>query len=412
MATPTRNIRGRREIDSAFPVYRLSYGLRVTSYETRNCDKKEIQMDVYGELGVRRVVNAMGHMTLLGGSVLSPKVLEAMSEANRRYADMEELQRRAGEIISELTGAEAAYVTSGASAALSLGTAACMVGMDEAAIRRLPDTDGVKDEVIVQKVQRYKYDRCVTVPGARLVEVGDTSGATVEQVEGAIGPNTAAVLYMAPGGGPGVVPIEETIRTAGKHGVPVIVDAASQVYPVENLRKYTGMGADLICYGAKYFHAPNSTGLLVGRKDLVEAAAFQGFISFETNDAQSFARPMKVDRQEIVAVVVALREWVSMDHEARFEEYDRRARRLANDLAGIAGLHVAPLPEHLAAGVQMTLDESALRKDAAQIETELKDGDPSIYAHVQGATIFISTQTLVDGDEQIISDRLRSLLVD
>ena len=358
-------------------------------------------MDIYGKLGVRRVVNAMGHMTMLGGSMLSSKVLEAMQEANRSYVDMTELQKRAGEIVAELIGAEAAHVTSGASAALALGTAACMVEGDKEKIRRLPNTAGAKNQVIIQKAQRYKYDRCVTVPGAKLVEVGDTAA----QIEAAIGPDTANILYVAPGG-PGIVPLEDLIRVAKAKGVPVLVDAASQVYPPQDMGKYLDMGADLICFGAKYFHAPNSTGLLCGRKDLVEVAAFQGFVSFEANNAQGFARPMKVDRQEVVAVVVALQEWMRMDHTARFEEYDRRARELAKCLEGIPGIAVTPMSQ----GVQVTLDESALGKTTSQIEEELKAGNPSIWMHAQEGAITFATVTLVDGDEQIIADRLKNLM--
>jgi len=358
-------------------------------------------MDIYGELGVRKVVNAMGHMTMLGGSMLSSKVLEAMQEANRSYVDMVELQRRAGEIVAELIGAEAAHITSGASAALALGTAACMVEGDREKIRRLPDTTGAKNEVIIQKAQRYKYDRCVTVPGAKRIEVGDTAA----QVEAAIGPDTANILYVAPGGGPGIVPLEDVIRAGKANGIPVLVDAASQVYPPQDMGKYLAMGADLVCFGAKYFHAPNSTGVLCGRRDLVEGAALQGFVSFEANDAQSFARPMKVDRQEVVSVVVALQEWMRMDHTARFEEYERRARELAQHLEGIPGMSVTPMSQ----GVQVMLDESALGKTTAQIEQELKAGDPSIWMHAQGDTIVFSTVTLVDGDEQIIADRLKTL---
>ena len=191
-------------------------------------------------------------------------------------------------------------------------------------------------------------------------------------------------------------------------GIPVFVDAASQVYPPQNMGKYLAMGADLVCFGAKYFHAPNSTGVLCGRKDLVEVAAFQGFVSFEANDSQSFARPMKLDRQEVVAVVIALQEWMRMDHAIRFEGYERRAHELAKHLEGIPGVCATPTSQ----AVQVTFDESTLGKTTAQIESELKAGDPSIWAHTSGDAIVFSAVTLVDGDEQIIADRLKSLLAD
>src|SRR5439155_6677582 len=165
---------------------------------------------------------------------------------------------------------------------------------------------GMKDEILIQACLRIKYDRCVTVTGARLLEVGDEEQTTRQQLEAAIGPRTAAVHFFAYGEGWGCLPLTDVIQIAHAHDVPVIVDAAGQTYPVDYLRKYTRMGADLVCYAGKYFDAPHSTGLITGRKELVEAAAMNSFIGFETLGIRAIGRPMKVDRQEIVALVVAL----------------------------------------------------------------------------------------------------------
>jgi len=365
---------------------------------------------VYGQLGVRPVINATGgQRTLLGGSLLSPQVRQAMEDANRYYVDMGELLEKSGQIVAGLLGAEAAYITPGCCAALALGTAACMAGRDPAKLEQLPDARGMRDEVLIQKGQRYKYDRCVTSAGAHLVEIGDPSGTSVEGIEAAIGPRTVAILYRAPDGGPGVVPLEEVIRVGHRHGVPIIVDAAGQVYPLERLKLYTGMGADLVGYGAKYFGAPNSTGVLCGREDLVQAAASHGFIGFEASPYRSFGRPMKLDRQEIVAVVVALREWMEMDHPARFEGYARRVRRLQDALGELPHVELAPDGDPVT-GLRIALDESALGKSAAEIAAALKEGDPSIWVNTQKGAIVVSTRTLVDGDEAVIADRLKELL--
>lgn len=369
---------------------------------------------IYEDLGVRQVINARGHLTMLGGSILSPKVNQAIMEANRSYVEMEELLAASGRIVAEITGAGAGHVTAGACAALALGAAACMTGGDLEKIERLPDTTGMKNGIIIQKGLRIKYDKCVTVPGARLIEVGEESGTTPEQIEAAIGPKTAAIHYLAPGMGPGIVPLEEVIGVAKRHGIPVIVDAAAQVYPVENLRKYVAMGADLVCYGGKYFHAPNSAGILCGRKDLVEAAALQDFIGFEVKGNRAFGRPMKLDRQEIIAVVVALREWVTMDHRARFEGYDRKVSYLMNELKGIAGVKATPMPEEadFATSLHLTLDGKSLGKTAAEVAKALREGDPRIWVRQRGDTIAVWTGTLVDGDEQVIVERLKSLLAE
>jgi len=366
---------------------------------------------IYEQLGVRRLVNAQGQMTMLGGSVLTAKVEEAMKEANRYFVDMEELMKVAGKAAAEATGAEAGYVTPGACAALALGAAACMTGSDTRKMEAVPRAGRMKNEIIIQKVLRVKYDRCVTVPGARLVEVGNEAGTTPQQIEAAIGPKTAAIHYLAPGR-PGAVPLEEVLKIAKRHGVPVIVDAAGQVYPPENLKRYVAMGADLVCYGAKYFMAPNSSGLLVGRKDLVEAAALQGFISFETNNLRVIGRPMKLDRQEIVAVIVALREWMTMDHQARLAAIDKRVRRILEELKGIPGLTATPQPEGPgpASGVLVTLDQQRLKKTAAEVVKALRDGDPCVRVGLQDGRIWMRALTLVEGDEKIIGERFRAVL--
>ncbi|MBI4532041.1 MAG: aminotransferase class V-fold PLP-dependent enzyme [Candidatus Latescibacteria bacterium] len=362
---------------------------------------------IYQELGVKPVINAVGNMTLLGGSRLSPAVLETMVEANRHFVDMNELLDHAGQRIADLIGAEAAYVTPGCGAALTLGTAACITGDDPEKMERIPDTTGMRHEILIQRQQRYKYDRCVTVPGGVLVEMDGAEG-----LEAAIGPKTAAILYLAPGRGEGIIPLHEVIRVGKRHGIPVIVDAASQVYPVEYMRSYPATGADLVCYGAKYFGAPNSTGVLCGRRDLVRAASQQGFIGFEAGAYRTFGRPFKLDRQEIVAVVVALREWVSMDHETRLAGSARRVRSLQQRLGGLPHVTVQPLPEGMepATGLSLTLDEQALGKTAAEVVQTLREGNPSIWVDIYENALLLWMGTVYDGEEEIIATRLKELL--
>jgi len=372
----------------------------------------EQKAGIYQELGVRRVINARGHQTLLGGSRLSPKVLQAMAEANEHFVEMEELLRRSGEVIAKLIGVEAAYVTSGCAAALALASAACMTGTDLEKASRLPDTTGMPNEILIQRRQRYKYDRCVTIFGARLVEFGDDNSATAEQLDAAIGPQTAAILYWAPSGRPGHMPIDEVLRVAKQRGVPVIVDAAAQVYPPENLGMYNRMGADLVCYGAKYFGSPHSTGIVCGRRDLVEAAAMHGFIGFELNGGRTVGRPLKVDRQEVVAVVVALKEWLSMDHRARFEGYARKVQVILNALEGIPGVTATPVagPGGWAQAARIQLDPAVAGMTAADLVAALRQDEPMILVHSDATGITVSMPTVADGEEQIIAERLQRIL--
>ncbi|MCS6862198.1 MAG: aminotransferase class V-fold PLP-dependent enzyme, partial [Abditibacteriales bacterium] len=337
---------------------------------------------------------------------------EAMEAANRYFVDMEELLKRTGAVIADLLGAEAALVTSGCAAAIALGAAACLSGSDPEKIERLPDTTGMKDEILIQARQRYKYDRCLTIFGGRLVEVGDAHGTTAEQLEAAINDQTAAIHYLAVWGTEGVVPLEEVIRIGKARGVPVIVDAASMVYPLETFRKYPQMGADLVCYGAKYFGALNSTGILCGRKDLVDAAFLHSFIGFETIAFRSLGRPLKVDRQEVVAVVVALQEWLNMDHTARLAEHERKAQVIRQAIEGIPHVTVewAPDARSLSSGLRITLDENASGKTAAQVIEALREGAPSIWVRGSGNAFHVAVPLLTEEDVSVVAARLREVL--
>ena len=238
--------------------------------------------NVYEKLDVRRVINAMGNQTVLGGSSPSDAVREAMEHANVSYVEMEELLSKSGEFIAKTLGTEAGYVTAGCAAAMALSAAACMTGNDSEKIYQLPDTSGMKNEILIQRKQRYSYDRCYTVTGAKLLEVGDDQGCTEQQLAEAIGPNTAAVAYfIQKDWDDSVLSLDEVVRIAHENDVPVIADAASQNYPLDYMIGNAN-AADLVCFGAKYFGAPHSTGFLCGKKELVDAAIANGFIGFHT----------------------------------------------------------------------------------------------------------------------------------
>lgn len=369
---------------------------------------------LYADLGVRPVINAAGAYTVLGGSALSPAVRQAMDKANFYFVEMRELLASSGRTIAGMLGCEAAYVTSGAGGALVLASAACMTGMDREKIERLPDTAGIKNEILIQKSRRITYDRCVTIPGARLVEVGGEGGTTEAQLEAGFSDRTCAVHFLAPGS-PDSLPIEAVVRIAHAHGVPVIVDAAGLTYPLDNLRRYTRAGADLVCYAGKYFDAPHSTGLLLGKRDLVEAASMNGFVSFETNGLRTIGRAMKIDRQEIVAAVVALREWLTMNHEERLLRYGARAEVILRALAGLPDVEARRISELetpapvVREGVRISLRDGA-RKTARQVEAELREGTPCIWARAVDSVLNLSVAFFNDGEEQVVADRLKAIL--
>jgi L-seryl-tRNA(Ser) seleniumtransferase len=364
-------------------------------------------------LGIKPLINAGGNRTVFGGSRISPSVQAAAEAANEVYVDMKELLQQTGKMIAPLLGAEAAMVTPGCFAAMALGAAACMSGSDPQKIEQLPDTTGMKDEFLIQSCQRYKYDRAMTIFGGKLVEVGDSQGATAAQLRAAMSDKTAGILYLAVGSRPGELPIETVLAVAKERGVPVIVDAASEVYPLERLRRYNELGAALVCFGGKYFGSYNGTGLLCGRKDLMDAAFLHSFIGFETSAYRSLGRPLKLDRQEVIATVVALREWLAMDHEERIAELEHKGQLIRQAVAGAA--HVATdwlMDERaISSSVCLTLDEQALGKTAAQVSQALRAGDPSIWVANRDNRIYITVKELTEAEAQIVAERLRAILL-
>lgn len=373
---------------------------------------------IFDRLGVTPVVNACGIYTDLGGSRASPRVWNAMTEINRSFVRMTDLLDKSGERIAALLGAEAARVTPGAAAAIMLGTAACLAGRDGSNSERLPDTSGMRSEVLIQAGHRYKYDRQVGMTGAKLVEIGTPNGTRPDQLEVALGDRTAMVIHPAHlDGRPGTLPLEEVARMAHARGVPVFVDAAYMNYPTDIIGSYLKRGADLACLSAKYFGGPNAGGFVMGRKDLVEAVANVHFTRYESGRYLKYGRPLKMDRQTIVAVVVALEEWIAADHPARFRNYVRQVEMLRDRLAGLPGLRLTPVnftmdEQFIAEPVNclaIDFDKAAAGRSAAEAAETLAAGSPSILAIREGDRLAIVMDVLDDAEVVLIGERIRRL---
>ena len=293
---------------------------------------------VYERLGVRRVINAWGVATELGGWGQSERVTRAMEEANRGTVEMQELLRKSGDFIADLLGVEAAFVTSGGAAAQALSVAACMAGTDPDRIARLPDTTGMKSEVVIQKRNRYMFDRCYTLTGASLVDAGDDDGTTEDDLDAAIGPNTAAVAYyIQPPIDDAIVSLEDTVALARSRGVTALGDACSQIYPLDYFRR-CAQSADLVTFGAKYMGAPHSAGFVCGKRDLIDAVSAQSFVTYHYDGGRAVGRAMKIDRHEIIGVVTAIEDWFTMDHEERILEYEARFATIDDALGDVEGV--------------------------------------------------------------------------
>jgi D-glucosaminate-6-phosphate ammonia-lyase len=366
----------------------------------------EEKMSVLQKLGLRPIINASATLTKLGGSVMPPEVVEAIVDASRAYVDVHELQRRIGERIAELTHNEAAYVSSGAAAGLVLATAACITGMNPAAMAQLPDLTGLKNEVIVHRSHRNGYDHAVRQVGVKLVEIG-VGGTYPWELEAAINENTAAIFWFQGGmTGHGDLPLETVIEIANRHDIPVVVDAAAQLPPVENLWRFTQMGAALVVFsGGKELRGPQSSGLVLGRKDLIEACRLNG------SPNHSIGRPMKVGKEEMAGCLAAVERYVKLDHKAKAladEETVAVWCAAWNQIPGVKAQRSfpneagQPLPR-----VHATFSSEILGLTRDEIVAELHNGEHQIEVALGGKDgIYFNPWVLNDEERQIVQDRL------
>ena len=372
---------------------------------------------IYSELGIKPIINAIGSVTLLGGSTQPQQVIEAMQSAQDMYVPMDELEQKAGDYISKLFGAEACYITSGAGSALTLTTAAFMAGDNDDLIVRLPDTTGMKDEILIQSRQRYHYERCLTYAGAKLIEFGGQDLVTSSDLENSITDKTVAVHYVANEtfSDPQSLSLEETIKIAKENNIYVMVDAAGQIYPLENLSKYSNMGADSVSYAAKYFGAPHSTGFVIGSKEIVDKVALQSFISYEMRRVRGVGRPQKIDRQEIIGAVEAAKMWMNINHEDRLAKAEKICIKIASYIKDIEGINVEVQENtlgHDPHGVKITLTKN--NASLMDVQNALRDGNPAIWIRCDqdmdgdfnGNLTRISPFGLYEGEEDIVGQRL------
>ncbi len=372
---------------------------------------------IYSDIGVKPIINAIGSVTMLGGSTPIPEVVEAMERAGESYIPLMELEEKAGDFVADMIGVPAAYVTSGAGSALTLAAAAVMAGDDDELIQQLPNTSGMKNEILIQRRQRYWYDRCLEASGAKLVEFGTDEKTSRGDLEAAIGPKTAAVhFYMVEQNHDAkCLSLEETIEIAHEKEVPVLVDAAGQIYPIDNFGKYVKMGADFQCIAAKYMGASQSTGLALGTKEMVRKISKQSFVGYEGRRIRGIGRPHKVDRQEMVGVVAAVRHWMTLNHEERLANIESRSMRLLNILTGIKGVSVNLIDNivgHQPFGIELRLEQSIMGVSLQDLVDQLKEGTPPIWTRVRDGDDHIEIHMfgLKEGEEEIVGNRIVELL--
>jgi len=359
--------------------------------------------DYFAELGVRPFINAAGTFTSMTASLMLPEVLEAIQYASKRFVMLEELHDKVGARIATLLRAEAAMVTSGAASALTLGTAGVLTGKDPQKIIDLPDLTNMKSEVIIQKAHRFGYEHAVRNCGVKFVDV-----ETAEDVDRAVNAKTAMMLYYNAAEPGAKISDAEFAALGKKHGIPTFNDAAADVPPVENFWKYTGMGYDLVAFsGGKGIRGPQSSGLLLGRKDLIEAARLSA-----PPNGNTVGRGMKVQKEEMLALLIAVEHFLKMDHAANTREYERRLEVVQKAVAGLPGVKAEPFLPPISNHVphlRISWDNGDEAKAVALVKA-LKDGEPSIGVRSEKATVVVGVWMMQPGEDKIVAQRLRQAL--
>lgn len=371
------------------------------------------------ELGLKPIINASGNLTVLGGTTIDDEVLEAMREASKVYLDMNELNIRAGQYIARLIGVEDAYITSGAGAGIVLSIAACIIKDRQDRLGSFPHVEDLKHEVIVQKKHRNFYDYMIEIPGAKIREVGTENGTSENDLINAINDKTCAVLYFAFDPQAGVLPLDRVVEIAHSFRIPVIVDAAPELPPKENLRKFFEIGADLVLFaGGKDLGAPNDTGIILGRKELVQLCRRLGPHSLEKQGSETriyIGRPMKTSKEDIFAVVAAIKKYLSIDDKKKMQMWESKVDYMISELVRAGFVNVAkfypsgfghPRP----ACVPRVEIVPPKGMDAEKLSRMLRESDPPIYVYTFHDKLYINPQCFKEGEEKIVLDRLKKIL--
>lgn len=355
--------------------------------------------DLVRELGMRSFINAAGTYTAMTASLMPKEVMEAINYSSKHYIMLDEVQDKAGEKIAALCHAEAATVTAGCWSAMVLGTAGVLTGKDRDKIRQLPDLTGMKSEVIVQKAHNVGYVHAITNTGVTVVEV-----ETAADVDRAINDKTAMMWFLNYQAPDGKIKHEEWVALGKKHGIPTMIDMAADVPPVENLWKYNDMGFDLVCVsGGKAIKGPQSAGILMGRKDLIEAARLSA------PRGGTIGRGMKVNKEEILGMYVALDEYIKKDHEKEWKEWEDKVAYVAEEVEKIegvtTGVSVPAIANHTPY-LKISWDDS-IKLTREQMQEKLRLGEPSIEVISGGdQAISMTVFMLRPKEEKIVAKRI------
>ena len=369
----------------------------------------------YNSLKVKRVINGASWLTKLGGSIMPDPVIKSMEEASKWFVDMDDLNQKAGEFIARISGAEAGLVTAGAASGMVLQAAACIAGSDPHKINQLPNTAGMKNEIILDKGHLVPYHHSFRAAGAEIIEIGGVGNTPEWELEHNINEQTAAVAYVFSPRHHGAIPLDRVIEIAHSKEVPVIVDASAMLPPQENLQKFIAMGADMVTFsGGKGIRGPQSTGILCGKKHLIEAAYLNG-----PPHANAVCRSAKACKEEIAGLITALQLFIDTDFEQILDSWEAKCNFIVESFSNLSGIQAKVEkvnPQILSADTThpraiIDFDETWNGLTGEDLINSLSDGNPSVHVRPSEKNgITIHPVNLQTGEEKIIVEKLRELL--
>ncbi len=396
----------RRDVIKNLGLLPLGGGLlgSVLPVETTSAAPAAAKRDLFKELGVRTFINARGTITFMTGSLMHDYVLDAINNSSKEYCMLDELQDKVGEKIARMSHAEAATVTSGAFSALTLGMAGILTGMDVKKVEQLPHLEegGMKSEVIIQKNHQIHYNHALVNCGVKLVYV-----ETADDVDKAVNEKTASMHFLGSAVFDGKIQHEEWLALAKKHNLPATIDMAANVPPVENLWKFNDMGYSFVAMsGGKAVRGPQSSGILMGKKDIIAAARLSA-----PPRGNTIGRGMKVNKEEILGLYVALEKYINQDHDKEWKEWEARVAVIENAVKSLQGVttrvSVPPVADHTPT-LHISWDTTQVKISGTQLLDALRKGTPSIEAYGGGKnSITVSPWMMIAGQEKIVARRIK-----
>ena len=363
-----------------------------------------MRRDFFKELGLKTFINAAGTYTSMTGSLMPKEVIEAISYGATEYVNLDDLQDKVGERIAELLDCEYATVSSGCFGAMSIGMAGILSGMDPEKVKQLPNTDGMKNEVIIQESHTIGYAQALTNVGAKVIKI-----KTARQLEKAINEKTAMLWFLNAHTDQGEIKWEEFIALGKKHNIPTFIDCAADVPPVENLFRFTKMGFDLVAFsGGKGLRGPQSAGLLLGKRKYIEAARMHTPPRGET-----IGRGMKVNKEEVLGMLAALELYLQKDHAKEWEMWESQIQLISDSATSIEGvsteIHVPKYANHVPS-LRIRWDEKKVKITPNEVRKQLSEGHPSIQTVGDAESVGMTTWMMVPGQERIVAKRVKEIL--